>query len=326
MARKRSRLLKPYVMIFLLVGGLLAGWGLASFGSSLVPGWRSTGAGDDSQEPVFLARDAGPALALAESEEAISLNYLQQFCPDQPDLSSPGLCSLEPDQITPLAESIPPEALACWQQIYDYAFGPLANQPYLGGDPPALGSQASDGDPNQDDPTEIADCHQGAITVLVQPGFVSQIQADNSDAARFQDILFIVAAVIEYEAYRTSVPDHWSSLAGMVNFSYYQDADINPPGTWNAYPAKAGQILTLTEGEAGPGQIAVDTETKELTLPTTGRWGDSDEAGDPRILMIFHRADCTQEGSVSPVRLGGLRRYAVVYRPAGEDNFACHDF
>ena len=324
MAKRRSRPLRSLTITFLLLGGLVAGYTLSHYGSSLVPGGGLLGSEPDVVASPFLDRNTGPAFSLAEAEEPLDLSYLQQFCPTQPDLAAPTLCNLEPDQAESLAQSISPEALACWQQIYDYAFGPLANQPYLGGNPPVdpAGGEGEGGTPGE---VVETDCHQGAITVLVQPGFVSQIEADNNDAARFQDILFIMAAIIEYEAYRLDVPDNWSNLDGSVNFSYYQSGNINQPGTWNAYPATTGAVLSLSSNPTQPNEIGVDPETNELLLPTTGRWGDADQAGDPELLLIFHRADCT-EGSVNPVALGGLHRYAVVYRPSGEDGFNCHGF
>ena len=323
MAKRRFRLLHPSTMILLLLGGLSAGYSLAHYGSSLLPGGGLSGSESDPAESLFLARDAGPALSLAQAEQPLNLGYLQQFCPDQPDLSAPGLCTLEAEQAESLDQAISPEALACWQQVYDYAFGPLADQSYLGGDP-LPDPEPEEGTETPDD-AEETDCHQGVITVLVQPGFVSQIEADNNDAARSQDILFIIAAIIEYEAYRTEVPDNWSNLAGLVNFSYYQSSNINQPGTWNTHPATAGAVLSLSDNPTELNQIGVDPETRELVLPTSGRWGDADQAGDPELLLIFHRADCI-EGGNSPVALGGLHRYAVVYRPSGEDGFNCHGF
>lgn len=310
---KRKRRSASILLSLILVAGLMAGYFV--FFRSLLPSRVSPAGSELASEPVVLERPAGPALSLAEADEPLDLRYLQQFCPDQPDLEAPGLCDLEEDRFESLAAAVAPEDLACWQQIYDYAFGPLANQPYLGGDPPA-----------GDDPAaEPVNCHQGAITVLVSPEFVSQVEADSNDAARYQDILFVISAIIEYEAYRGRVPTNWSQLDGMVNFSYYDPANVNLPGTWDTYPATTGAIPSLVSTVSGADQIAVDPETKQLALPTSGRWGDADQANDPQLLMIFHKAACT-DGADSPVKLTGRRRYAAVYKPSSEEGFACHDF
>ena len=327
----RPRLFKPFNLLAMALVGLSLGWGLAYFASLYSPG------GDDpaGEASALLARQPGPIMSLASVDEPINLGYLQQFCPADSDPASPGLCNLDPEQAAALTSQIPAEATACWQQIYDYAFGPLADRIYFGGQavPPAdpiAGTELPPAEP-ETPPADTSDCHQGVITVLVQPAFVSRIEADNNDRARFQDILFIMAAVIEYEAYRTRVPTNLSNIDGSFSvdgrsiLSYYQLEHINAPGTWNAQPAVAGGILSLSRNPSGPGDIGVDPETGELLLPTSGRWGDADQIGDPELIMIFHRAACT-EGSNSPLALGGLRRYAIVYRQTGEDGFSCHSF
>ena len=308
-------------LITLVVTGLSVGYGLAYVASSQLGFLGGSTSAELDEAITTLARAPGPARSLATATAPADLSYLQQFCPPDPDPAAPGLCTLEEEQLTLLAEHIPVEAVDCWQQIYDYAFGPLADQVYLA--PPL---------PTPDDPVdpttpeeEVFDCNQGVITVLVQPDFISQIEADSHDRARFQDIIFIMAAVIEYEGIRLEVPPNWSNLAGMVFLSYYQGVNINAPGTWNAQPATAGAVLTLSENPSGPGDIGVDPETRQLPLPTTGRWGDADQIGDPHLLMIFHRADCT-DGGESPVALGGLHRYVVVYRQTEVDGFSCHAF
>ncbi len=319
MARKSSgRPRRPLSLITLVVTGLSVGYGLAYVASSQLGFLGGSTTADPDEAITTLARAPGPARSLATATAPADLSYLQQFCPPNPEPTAPGLCTLEAEQLTQLAEQIPEEAIDCWQQIYDYAFGPLADQIYLGLGP--IG-----GPVDLTIPEEVVDCDQGVITVLVQPGFISQIEADSHDQARFQDIIFIMAAVIEYEGIRLEVPPNWSNLAGMVFLSYYQAANINAPGTWNAQPATAGAVLTLSDNPSGPGDIGVDPETHQLPLPTTGRWGDEDQVGDPYLLMIFHRADCT-DGGESPVALGGLHRYAIVYRQAEADGFSCHAF
>lgn len=307
------------VLVLILV---LIFWGLAlvflySYIRPFLPGSLTTKEGATTEAPATLARKAGPVFSLAEADQPLDLNYLQQFCPDQSDPAAPGLCHLEESQVESLATVLDPQELACWQQIYDYAFGPLADQPYLGGNPPTAAAAAN---------PEPVTCHQGVITVLVNPDLTSQIEADGNDVARYQDVLFIVSAIIEYEAYRTRPPTNWSQLDSSVNFSYYDPANVNLPGTWDTYPATNGAIPSLVSGEpSGPDQMAVDPDSRQLPLPTSGRWGDADQANDPRLLMLFHQAACTGGGE-SPVKLAGRQRYAVVYRPATDEGFACHDF
>lgn len=314
MAARSYRRLRPLKLVVWLLVGLSLAWGLANFASP----YLSQRGGSSGPELIALARAPGPDRSLAAAGEEISLEYLQQFCPADPDPADPGLCRLEPEQAEALVGRIPAEALACWQQVYDYAFGPLADQVYFGG--PGPGEAGGPEDPA----AESADCDQGAVTVLVQPGFASQIQADNQDRARFQDILFIMSSIIDYEVYRTRPADHYSDLSPGP-LSYYRPEQINAPGTWNDQPATAGTILSLSRDPAGPEEIGVDPGTGQLLLPVSGRWGDADQAGDPELLMIFHRAAC-RDGGGSPVAIGGLRRYVAVYRPSAEDGFRCHSF
>ena len=231
MVRSKSRHLLTLLVVVVL--GLAGGWGLAFWVSSFGVSDQPNNNWFTNSSSSSLIRSAGPVLSLDAVDQPLDLNYLQQFCPHRPQETMPQLCNLDQPQTDAMSARIPAAAIWCWQRVYDYAFGPLANQAYLGND---LGNDLGGR-------VEGDDCHQGAITALVAPSFNSGAVDDGQDVARYQDILMIMAAVIEYESYRGRPPSNWSDLADLVNLSYYHENNINAPGTWESYPAAAGVVF-----------------------------------------------------------------------------------